>query len=76
MLTAQDYYAQSALTAHGWLAKALRSIDELFNEPGYAKAHPELVGAFMQTCAIEFHASFGLQTLSASIDGVRDTLAE
>jgi len=34
---------------------AIKSIDQAFGE-GYAKANPELVGAFIQTCAADFHS--------------------
>lgn len=73
MLTSEEYYKQAAMTAHGWMAKAVHSIDELF-EPGFAKAHPELVGAFMQTCAIEFHGSFAVQGLTASVNSIASSL--
>ena len=43
----------SAVSTTGfYLREAIRLIDEEFGE-GYAKAHPELVGAFMQTCTMQ-----------------------
>ncbi len=36
-----------------YLRNAVRVIDEVFGK-GHAKAHPELVIAFMQTCATEY----------------------
>jgi len=38
------------------LARAIRSIDLRFGQ-GYAKAHPELVAAYMQIAAQEFNTS-------------------
>jgi len=41
-----------AITANDYMLQAVRNIDEAFGD-GYAKEHPELVGAYMQTVAIE-----------------------
>ena len=38
--------------ANGYMLQAVRNTDEVFGD-GYAKDHPELVGAYMQTIAIE-----------------------
>ena len=43
---------QAPMTAHTYMACAVHDIDEMFGK-GYAKAHPELVAAYMQTSAIE-----------------------
>jgi hypothetical protein len=42
----------AAIAAYRYLAQAVRNVDEAFGE-GYAKDHPQLVGAYMQTIAIE-----------------------
>ena len=41
-----------AITTNNYMLQAVRNIDEAFGD-GYAKEHPELVGAYMQTVAIE-----------------------
>ena len=43
---------QAIMTASEYFAKAVRDIDEMFGE-GYAKEHPELIGAYMHTAAID-----------------------
>lgn len=44
---------QASMTAHDYMLNAIRDIDELLGT-GYAKAHPELIGAYMQVAAIDF----------------------
>lgn len=53
MATLEIYVEQAPDTAKEYMLRAIRIIDETF-EPGYAQAHPELVGAFIQTCASDF----------------------
>lgn len=43
-------------TAHYYMHKAIESIDDKFGE-GYAKEHPELIGAFMQTAATDYQGT-------------------
>jgi hypothetical protein len=43
---------QAAMTAAEYLDNATASIDQRFGN-GFAKAHPELIAAFMQTAAID-----------------------
>jgi hypothetical protein len=46
---------QASMTAHDYFKASITTIDEKFGK-GYAKKHPELVGAFMQTAALDFLA--------------------
>ena len=46
------YTDPAAIAANEYMRPALRNIDEAFGE-GYAKNHPELIGAYMQTVALE-----------------------
>lgn len=55
MATYETLVAQASKTASEYLREAAASIDEMFGE-GYSKEHPELVGAFMQTAALDFLA--------------------
>ncbi|WP_363348284.1 hypothetical protein [Methylocystis echinoides] len=41
------------MTAQSYMVDAVRAIDGKLGE-GYAAKHPELVAAFMQTCASDF----------------------
>jgi hypothetical protein len=50
-------------SADYYLECAVKSIDAKLGE-GFAKKHPELIAAFMQTCAIDF----GLSIISRSVE--------
>lgn len=43
---------QAPMTAAEYMGAAVQEIDKTFGD-GYAEAHPELVGAFIQTSAID-----------------------
>jgi hypothetical protein len=47
-----DNKTRAPMTAADYMAEAVRNIDLHFGD-GYAEKHPELVGAFMQTAAID-----------------------
>lgn len=48
---------QAGWTADTYLGAAIKYIDKRFGK-GYAKKNPQLVGAFMQTAAIDFAVLF------------------
>jgi hypothetical protein len=48
---------QASMTAYTHMRSAKDDIDAMFGE-GYAKQHPELVGAYTQAAAINFAATF------------------
>ena len=75
MLTAQEYFEQAHMSAHDWMNRAVAAIDEKFGD-GFARAHPELVGAYMQTCALDFMASFSTSELSGALERIADALDE
>lgn len=52
---------------HMW--EAAERIDYLFGA-GYAKAHPELVGAFMQAAAIDMAGSCLAQQVTNALDTI------
>jgi len=56
---------QASMTAEDYMREAVTSIDNQFGE-GYAKEHPELVGAFMKTAALDF----GACVIARAIEGV------
>jgi hypothetical protein len=60
---------QASMTAHDYMLAAVRDIDEIFGK-GYAQAHPELVGAFIQTCAIDYLAS----RLESQLEAIDDNI--
>lgn len=53
---------QAPATAGLYLSETVRSIDNTFGE-GYAKTHPELVAAMIQTCARDFHSAVYQHTM-------------
>ena len=55
-MTPDQLMRQAGTTALEYMIYAIDAIDECFGE-GYAKKHPELVGAFMRTCAADFHTA-------------------
>jgi hypothetical protein len=50
---------QAPMTVEVYLIDAIKTIDNQFGE-GYAKQNPQLVGAFIQACAHDFHATIML----------------
>lgn len=63
---------QAAKTASGWMSDAVTGIDKLFGK-GYAKQHPELVAAFMQSAAID-EAAMHLRGLALAHQRIDETL--
>lgn len=47
---------QAPSTVLRYMDEAVKWIDKAFGE-GYAKNHPELIGSFIQACAVDFQAS-------------------
>lgn len=48
---------QAPMTVVGYLRTAIAEIDRAFNTTGYAREHPELVGAFLQACSVDMGAA-------------------
>lgn len=57
-----------------WMRAAIREIDEQFDQPGYAKAHPELVAALVRAAA-EDQVFMGLHGLTSEVASVAEVLA-
>jgi hypothetical protein len=49
-------FRQAPMTADTYMQEAVIYIDAKFGE-GYAEQHPELIGAFMQTSALDLGAA-------------------
>jgi hypothetical protein len=65
-LSAEAAMEQASMTAKTYMLEAVTDIDDVFGK-GYAGCHPELVGAYMITAALDFHAtatSSGLQGIT------------
>lgn len=72
-MDAKGLLEQAALSAATWMAKAVRLIDEEFGE-GYARAHPELVGAFINAASRDYAANWVAGYLGDRLDYLADTL--
>jgi hypothetical protein len=59
----------------GWLDTAIAAIEDKFGS-GYASAHPELVGAYIQACAAAVGNELLKSQVVAALDGVRDGLRD
>jgi hypothetical protein len=71
-------FRQASMTAHDYFHAAIHDIDEKFGD-GYAKSHPELVGAFMRTCAADFAATWThdvLEEIESALGRVAEALGE
>jgi hypothetical protein len=66
---------QAPMTAHDYFHSAVRTIDESFGE-GYAAKHPELVGAYMKTCAADLHTSTMAQQVSNALHAIANAIRE
>jgi len=67
---------QAGMRAHEYMIEAIRDIDGEFGE-GFARAHPELVGAYMRTAAADFAATFQadrLEEIGDSLEGISNNL--
>jgi hypothetical protein len=60
---------QAPATADLYLSKAIDSIDGRLGK-GYSKQHPELLAAFLHTCALDF----GTAVLAQAIEGLYEPL--
>jgi len=52
----ENLMRQAPMTTNLYLDAAVTAIDQTFGQ-GYAKAHPELVAAYIKTCAIDLAGS-------------------
>jgi hypothetical protein len=53
---------QAPMTANEYFCEAIKFIDDRFDD-GYAQAHPEFVGAFMQAAAQDFNTAITVRTI-------------
>jgi hypothetical protein len=65
------FMRQAPMTAHVYLLSAIDHIDQHLGK-GYAAKHPELIGAFMQTAALDFGASFIVRAIDDLTDAISD----
>lgn len=73
MLDASQAMKQAMMTAHDYMNSARYDIDKMFGE-GYAAKNPALVAAYMQTAAIDYAASYGLDQISVALNRIAENL--
>jgi hypothetical protein len=64
--TAEKLMEQASWTSTSYMNDAVDSIDKKFGK-GYAKKNPQLIGAFMQTAALDFLAMYLAQEIRDEI---------
>jgi hypothetical protein len=64
---------QAKMTAHDYMLAAKSDIDDIWGE-GYAKQHPELVGAYIQTAAMDFGANIIAQQVRAGLEEIAEAV--
>lgn len=70
MLSDQELMKQAAMTATEYMNLGIHAIDERFGEEGYAKAHPQLLAAFMNTAALDYGTCALRNTIDDAVDRV------
>ena len=76
--SADTLMRQASMTASDYMRAAVHEIDAQFGK-GYAKAHPELVAAFMSTAAQDFHTGLmaaTIQDLSSRLGDLHSAVGE
>jgi hypothetical protein len=74
----QTLMRQGAMTACEYLRSAIDHIDAVLGK-GYAKAHPELIGAFMLVATADLGTAViarAAQGIAPALDGVAEALHE
>jgi hypothetical protein len=66
---------QASMTAREYLEQAIERIDRMLGE-GFAKKHPELIGAFMQAAAVDLGSAIIAKTLQDGLERLADMLSE
>ena len=66
---------QAHMTAHDYMMHVINDIDELLGD-GYAKQHPELIAAYMQTAALDLVAAIIAKETSAGLEKIACAILE
>lgn len=66
---------QAPMTATTYLLEAVNEINKILGE-GYAEKHPELVAAFIQTCAIDFHTCLTVKAIEEASESITYELSQ
>lgn len=74
----ETLFRQAPATAHDYMTNAVKDIDAYFGK-GFAKAHPELIAAYMQTAAIDMSGAViarAVETLADAVEQVSNAIEE
>ena len=66
---------QAQMTAHEYLLSGKDVIDDLFGA-GYARAHPDLLAAYMKTAATDFFTAIIAKELGGALEGVAMSITD
>ncbi len=72
---AETLMRHAGYTAEFWMDQAIECIDTRFGK-GYAKAHPELIRAFMTAAAIDEHAAVLGKEIGEGFEGLYESLRQ
>ena len=72
--SAEELMRQASMTAQQYFHAAIKSIDDKFGER-YAETHPELIGAFLQAAATDFHTARLAQELQSAASIIADAIS-
>jgi hypothetical protein len=75
MPSVETLFRQASMTAHTYFSEAIEIIDKRFGED-YAQHHPELIGAFMQVAALDFHAGYLGTAIKEAAHRIADQLPD
>lgn len=70
---AEELMKQASMTAHDYFLSAIKSIDDHFGV-GYAKNNPELIAAFMQVAARDFHTAISSQAVRQGAEQIAEAI--
>ena len=74
----ETLFRQAPATAQDYMINAVKDIDAYFGK-GFAKAHPELIAAYMQTAAIDMSGAViarAVETLADAVEQVSTAIEE
>jgi hypothetical protein len=74
-VSAETLMRQAGYTADEYLKAGIEDIDKRLGK-GFAKAHPELLAAYMHTAAADFASTFVTDQVTAALRDAAETIAE
>ncbi len=72
-LSGDEMMNQAKWTVHDYLISAIENIDKELG-PGSAKKHPELIGAYIQSCALDYGATLISQQIRLGLNYIAEMM--